>query len=878
MAPKDQPTRSRAPRLRAPLVGRKHELSMLEDALQETLGGNIPHTITIMGTPGVGKSRLVREFLADVRARDDRVRVITSHSREDGPAFGVIRGILRTRLGLMEGGDPAEVEETFRSAVSEVIGDRRVGEFLHFLGAFLDLQLPDSPLIQAMGNDPEQLRQLGRTVLRRFLELDAANQPLILALEDFQWAHQDSVDLLRYLIGSLRDVPLMFIIVSRPELLNRCPDWMEVGGNAMRFDLAPLDHEDASTMIEHLLANAGALPDELLDAAVDLAGGNPYLLEQIVRTFIEEGIVIPLEQGPWKLDLTRLDETQLPLSVDDAINARIASLDATDRALLEMAAAMGGVFWLGSLVALERIDNTPGAYWTEAKTDRERIRHDLDDLIERDYVLRMPDSAIPGDEEYAFKHNLERESLNRYTAKTTLSAYHLRIAQWLEFRLKEHTEEQCELLAHHYERGGSHTRAANYYLRAGDRAAQRYAAPQAVQYYESGLRLLDSTEAAARLSTLEQYALVLQLGGRSDEALTTLEEMRGLAYQLDLVRELGQAHAQIGQVHREVGHLDDAMRHLDTALALFEQAGDRHGVADSMDATAMVHALRGNVGAAEHLIGDAIEILQELDDERALARSQNNLGIIRRDAHRLDEALDAFQRALSLWRLLEDPRGVAESLTYMGVVQGQRGESDTANELWNEALSVARASGERVRQAVVLTCLGSAAYRSGDAQRSVELLEEAERIAATVGDRMQEADTLRSLAKARAHIGDLSGAHADVVRAISLFERAGSGPQLAVALRTLGEIAAAGDWEGKPPLDPAELFERSIGIFQETGNDPELARSYHAYADFLVHGAGESADGKERAVRASQLRQRASELLTGGAVQEVRTSRIPRLQ
>ena len=205
MPQNDKPPRSRAPRLRAPLVGRKHELSMLEDALQETLGSRTPHTITIMGTPGVGKSRLVREFLADVRARDDSVRVITSHSREDGPAFGVIRGILRTRLGLFEGGDPAEIEQTFRTAVSEIIGDRRVGEFLHFLGAFLDLQLPDSPLIQALGNDPEQLRQLGRTVLRRFLELDAGKRPMILALEDFQWSHEDSIDLLRYLIGSLRE-------------------------------------------------------------------------------------------------------------------------------------------------------------------------------------------------------------------------------------------------------------------------------------------------------------------------------------------------------------------------------------------------------------------------------------------------------------------------------------------------------------------------------------------------------------------------------------------------------------------------------------------------------------------------------------------------
>lgn len=870
-------TRSPTARLRSPLVGRKHELRMLEAALQETLDSGIAHTITVMGTPGVGKSRLVREFLADVRGRDDRVRVVVGQCRQDGAAYGVIRGILRARLGMVDGVERSEAEQHFRTTVTDIIGSRRVGEFLHFLGAFLDLQLPDSPLIQAMGDDPEQMRQVGRTVLRRFLEVDAAARPLVIVVENFQWAHEESLDLLRYLIGSLRDAPIMLINVARPELLHRFPDWMEAGGNALRFDLAPLDHEDAQAMVEHLLAPAGQLPDALLDAAVDLAGGNPYLIEQMVRTFIREGIVTPLAQGPWPMDLSRLDRATLPLSVDDAINARIESLEAAERCVLEMAAALGGVFWLGALVALERVDAIPGPFWAEAGEDRARIEETLDELIERDYLLRMPDSSIPGEAEYAFKHNLERESVHRYTVKSTLERYHLRIAQWLEFRLQDHTEEQCELLAHHYERGGATARAAHFYLLAGERAGRRFAAAQAAEYYERGLQLLGDQEVAVRLTTLGRHAAVLQLGGRTEDALQALQQMRALSFQLDLPERVAEAHAQMGLVNREAGHLEQAMRHLDTALALYEGAGDKRGVATTTDAVASVHAMRGNLNAAEHLSQDAIALLQEVGDERALAHSQNNLGMICKGAGRLPEAQVALERALTLWRALDDKRGIAESLILIGTLEGMRGEEASASRRFEEALNVTRASGDRMRQTTALTCLGSAAYRAGDASQAVKLLEEAERIAATVGDRMQEAATLRSLAKARAHVGDLPGALTDVARAIDLFERAEAAPQLGIALRTLGEIAAAGPAGADPEADPADAFERAVGIFQQTGNDPELARSYVAFADYLAQDAGERADGRERMQRAGRLRGRAKELLAGTPLADVQTSRIPRL-
>jgi predicted ATPase len=865
-------------RLRSPLVGRRAEVSMLEDALTETIERRAPHAITVMGSPGVGKTRLVREFIADLHARDDSVSVYTGHSREGGPAFGAIRSLLRARLGLHEGLQGDALEAQFRSAVSSIIGDQRVGEFLHFLGAFLDIELPDSPFIRAMGADQEQLRQIGRTVLRRFLELDAAQQPLVLVLEDFHWAQEESLGLVRYLIESLGDAPVLFIVVARPTLLSRYPEWGELKGNAMRFDLAPLDQDDAAEMIQHLLAPAGNAPGALVDTAVELAGGSPYLLEQLVRTYMDNGIIEVEPDGRWTIDLSNLDETELPLSIEDAINARIGALHTAERSLLEMAATVGGVFWLGALVALERFTASPPEYWNDPDADRRRIAALLDELSDRDYVMTVPDSAIAGETEYVFKHNLERESLRRYTSKSLLTRYHLAIAQWLEFRLGDESEEQHELLAQHFEKGGAPERAAHHYLRAADRARLRYAATRAAEYYAVGLNLLGAANSARRLDALQHFGEVLQLAGRNSEALSTFEEMRAQAYQLDLKDRAGIAHERIGRVRRDLGHLSRAMQHLDTANALCEAAGDERGAATTLDAMAMIHSLRGNGDAAEHMIKEALDTMERLGDRAAVARCHHNLGIVYRDSLRLDAALDSFRRALTLRQELQDAQGVAESLTLMGVVQDHMGNGDQAATLWREALAAAESRGDRVRQAVVLTCLGGSAYRRGEAKQAVKMLEQADALARTLGDRLQEADTLRSLAKARALIGDLAGAFGDVSRAIAIFEQAESKPQLGVALRTLGEIAAAGRFEGRPDdLQAEHLFDRSMKVLKEVGHDVELAHTCFAYAEHVGHGMAEHADGRERAVWAEQMRHYGQELLERRKGFSIRPSRVPRV-
>ncbi len=847
--------------IRAPLIGRELENAELEAALARALTTGQPQAVTIIGGAGVGKTRLVDEFLARVKARERRVRIYRGASRESGSAFGVVQRILRARFGILDGADLEIQRDAVRASVIEVLGDSQIAEFVHFIGVFLDLQWPESPFAQAFEDEPAQFARIGRAVLRRFFEKDAAASPLVLVFEDLHFANADSLSLVGALIASMRGAPVLMIATARPELLTREPEWIDHGPSHRKLELAPLRPDDAAQMMLHLLEPTGDPPEELVDAAVDMAGGNPYLLEQMLRTFLESGTLRPREDGRWDVDLERLDDAQLPLSVEDAIAARIASLTPAERSLLEMAAVMGAVFWSGALVALGRLDQKAPALWGGAEDLAAHDRDLLHGLAERDYVLALPDSSIVSEaEEYAFKHNLERETLYRLTSASQLRRFHREFAEWLEFRLVDRTEEQYEMLATHYERGGAPRRAGEYFLLAGDRARDRYANGRAADYYARGLPLLEEDDVVRRLEAYHHQGDVLQLAGRNDEAIASFQTMLDIAWRLDLKAKGGAAHNRIGRVYRAIGQLEEAMRHLGTGHALFDAANDARGVASSLDDVGKVHWMRGAYEPAERFMRRSLEIRRELqtsDGGRSVALSLNNLGLVYQDSGRFEEAQQAFQEALQIRREIGDLPGMSQTLNNIASIHQDSGDLARATHLWEEALEYAMSVGDRMRQAVILTNLGENAYRQQKPEEAIAVLERAEAISSTLGDRILEAEILRGLAEAHMLVRDIASARDFIARSIELFERARSKPFLAVALRTAGEIAAAGGWGGEAHERAREAFEQSIQIFEELGNDVELARSYDSFANFLeTEGSGDPLRARE----ALRLRARAKEI------------------
>lgn len=856
MSAAEAPRPSRPPIARSPLIGRTRELGELDAALARCISDRVVQVVTLIGAAGIGKGRVVEEFLRATAERERTVRAFRGLVHQGGPMLGPVQRILRARFGITEQTEPEKAKEMLREAVSTLLDDRRVTEFLHFLGAYLEITFPESPFTKALEGDEEQLSRISRAVLRRFLEADAQAGPIILSFEGAEHAHEETLDLIRYLEESITAAPVLLVVSARPELITRMPGWGE-GPAHRRIEMTPLSPEDAGALVRALLEPTGTPPEELVDAAVDIAGGSPYLLEQMVRTFLDSKTLVPKDDGSWEVNLDRLDDAQLPLSVEDAINARISSMNPTERALLERAAVMGSVFWLGALVSLGRLDLEPPNLWGGADDLAGHYRDLLDQLEEHDYVMRFEDSSIPGEEEFAFKHNLERDALHNLINPKDGKRYHRRVAEWLELRLAERGEEAFELLAQHYELGDAPAHAASYYLAAGDRARLRYANAKAADFYGKGLTLLGDRNIVRSLEAQHNYGDVLQLLGRNEEALEAFKVMLRLAYRLDVKSKGGAAHNRLGRLYRATGQLEEAMRNLGTGHALFDAAGDTRGVASSLDDVGKVHWMRGAYEAADRFMNRSLELRREIGDRRSIALSLNNLGLVYQDSGRFEEALTAFGEALNIRRDIGDAPGMAQTLNNLGTIHQDNGNHARASELWNEALEYARRVGDRMREAVILTNLGESSYRQNRAEEGIAILVQAEKISATLGDRILEAEILRGLAEAHLLLEDHAAAKDYVSRSVKLFEETRSKPFLGVALRTLADVhAASGEEEAWRHAEVA--YGQSQRLFDELGNEIELARTCESYAAFLDKTWKGSDPQRDKLAR--ELRDRALEI------------------
>jgi len=817
-----------------------HELERAYVAAREKRKTRV---VTVVGATGLGKTRLVRDFLLRVREKAGPApRVFRGTAREGGPAYDVFARVLRARFGIVEGMDPEAAKAQVRAQLATVLEDRKVGDVAYFLGQLLELRFQDSPLIKAVEGDPQQIRSMRRAVIKSFFETDASRgaDPLVLVFDDLHWAHDDSLDLLSYLIDSLNG-SILALCITRPETLARRDGWRRQGSEGHTLiELAPLGEADAAAMMRDLLAPCADAEqiEELIDAAVTLAGGNPALFEQIVRVYHDAGVLVvtdDFEDERWSVHPERLAEVKLPLSVEDAVQARIAALVPEERELLERAASMGGVFWLGGLVAIRRQGEVPPELWEGGEAeDVMMTRQLLAELVERDYVLRLPDSTFSGDEEYVFKHNLEREALERLTPPGVVRRYHRAIAEWLSFRESVvATEEYLEMLARHRDKAGAVALAASSYVQAGDAARSRYANAKAAELYAKGVSLLeqsDHADADLRITALYHYGDVLQATGRTDEAYRAFLEMLTRAWRLDLRNKGGQAHARIGRLYRDTGRLDEASRQLTSALALFGQALDEQGIGGALDDIGRLHWLKGDYALALEYTLRALALHRKAGDKPSIAASLANLGQVQRDAGNPKAAVEPLEQSLRLRRDLGDLVGVSAALDALGGVAADSGDVAKAMAFFEEACEAAKETGDRNRIAIVVVHMAEASRRLGQAERSGSLLAQAEGLMDELGDRRRLGEASRALGAAYLAGGDYAKAVMSTERAVESFTRTESKVDLGLALRLLAEVTAGiAGAQGAA----ATHYKRSIAVFEEVGNDVELARTSEAYAALL---------------------------------------------
>ncbi len=814
-----------------PLVGRDVELSSLHQALDRALTYETPQAIVLVGSQGAGKTRLVKHWLGEVREQRPEVRIFSASAPSAEHSYEPFAQILRSRFGIKEG--DGEAQATLRTQVEEVLQDRRVAEVLHFLGAFIGVTVPDNPFLRALEDTADQHAEVARTVLARYLEEDAAVSPLVLVVEDLHLADDASLSLFQRLAESLEGAPVLLVGTCRPDLFRRERSFTALDAELARIDLPLLSPQQSLDQLKHLLAPVEDLPPTLVDTAVELSGGNPLFLVQLVRLLMDKGIVT-VEDGTLTLDDAGLDEIDLPLSVEEAVQVRVDLLTAAERDVLEKAACVGSVFWVETLVSLSRLQQEvepPADAWM-ADVLSHTITEILARLEARDYVLRLPDASIPGTTEYVFKNNLERKLIGSMVHPSRLEQYHLFTAQWLETRLVERSEAQLEELGAHYEKGGNPRRASFCYIFAGDRARGRYANEQATRFYKRGIELMELSDAFSKLTALQNLGDVLIVLGRNEEAVEHFHKMLHVAWLLDHKEKGGTAHRRLGTTFCTLGDYEKASTHLHNGMRLFKAALDGRGLAATMDDVGRLHWLKGEYEDALEYHRQAMDLKRELGARPDMAVSLTNIGKVHQESGSFAQALDCFVQALEIRKEVGDKLGMVDSLGHLGGVHRAQSDYNKAHELLTEALELAQEMGARLNEAALRISLADAKLQLGKPKEAEEQLKQAEDLSGNLGDRRLRADCSRTMAEVRLALGDLDAAEQHATEALEIVEDLELLPEMGLALRVLGEVVAAGELSDENKERTLGLFRQAIELFTELGNDLELARVFAPLADY----------------------------------------------
>ena len=404
----DLPTTSRAP-----LVGRLHESRVLGEALERVQREHSPQLVTLVGVPGIGKSRLVAELFQ--RVDNDPSQVVTwrqgrSLPYGDGVTFWALAEMVKAQAGILETDREEDAEEKLREAVASLIADPGDAQWISgHLRPLAGVSTASAPA--------GDRREEAFTAWRRFFEALAEQNPLVLVFEDLHWADDNLLDFVEHLVDWAGAVPMLVVCSTRPVLLERRPGWAGATRNATKLSLAPLSDDETSKLISNL-SDRPVMPLETQQALLARAGGNPLYAEQYVRILSER---------------SHAEELPLPETVQGIIAARLDALSPEEKALLQDASVLGKVFWLGAV--------TSGL-------DRRTAEIRLHALERKDFVQRARRSSVADEAEYSFLHVLVRDVAYGQIPRAGRGEKHRRAAEWIASLGRP--EDHAEMLAHHY--------------------------------------------------------------------------------------------------------------------------------------------------------------------------------------------------------------------------------------------------------------------------------------------------------------------------------------------------------------------------------------------------------------------------------------------
>ncbi len=699
-------TRGERPRLglEATMVGRDEELAVLTQTFHRVQTDRQPALVTVIGPAGVGKSRLIAELERYVEPLPEIAYWRRGRCLAYGnTSYSALADAIKAQCEIFDD-DTAEVAAgKAEAAARELFGDDSIAPQLRALvGAGESRDLSREELFEAW---------------RRFLERLAARYPLVLVLEDIQWADDGLLDFIEH-VSDWAQGPIMVIATARAELFEKRPTWGGGKRNATSIYLDPLSATEGAAMLDDLLP--GPIQAELKRTIVERSEGNPLYVEEIVRKLIDDGVLRATDASSWEV-AKPFAGLELPRSVQGLIAARLDGLPDDEKQVLQDAAVVGRVFWVGAVVELT------------GKAIGE-VRDALGRLRVKELIAQHEPSSFRDEHEFAFRHALIRDGAYDSLPKSLRADMHLGVARWAEQRAGDRAEEIAELIATH------EVEALRYLEELGERrpdverkafgdtwaAARRTRGlslvAESTRWFREAERLADRLDipAAERAPLAREH--VATTGGpdssaenervarRAIEIFTAAGDLGGV----------GWVNARLVIALMQQSRHDEAEEAGRIAIETLEPLGESADLADALHRLGWFFWRRGRLPEADPLLRRAIEMAARVDAKLVRAEATQTLAVCQLSFGRFAEFRRLMEEAFILAKEAGDTSNLFRAYNNLSTVRGASPGPTAAAEVLMEGLELALRAG-------IIQMSGWIAGSLGDTMLLLGRLEEAER-------------------------------------------------------------------------------------------------------------------------------------------------------
>ncbi len=836
--------------LHSPLVGREKESKLVREAASNLTHGK-GSIVSLIGEAGLGKSRLINEMRSEIQnpmaqylnrsntvspdlgtgSPDETLRIshrkhfvwLEGHclSYTQSVSYSAFNEIIRTVLGIFENDTEAEMWAKLRRRIDDLFPHEQGEDVLPYLATFLSLPLSGALAERVEYLEGEALqRQIIRAVATLFERL-AKRQPLVLIFDDLHWADSASLALLERILTIPDRAPALIGLIYRPDRSHGC--WA-LGQLAARsyphhyteITLRPLDvtsNED-DLMVSNLL-NIPQLPIALAQL-IGRAEGNPFYIEEIIRTLIDAGAIVrEAESNRWRI-AGHITLDSVPDSLQAIIMTRIDRLAEEARRTLQLASVVGRTFrylvlqWLATAAALANQLDGSLASLQRSELVREQTR-------------------IP-ELEYGFAQAVFRDVAYESMLLRDRRTYHRLVGSQLENQYEDQKREEVyELLAHHYSLSDDQVKALHYLIKAGDKTRSAYANKESINFYRQAEALVGELGSLDdMIAVAEGLGDVLYHVGEYDEALTHYQQ--ALTHHTDPIAQ-ADLYRRIGAVYEKRGDYENALN--STAKGIELLSIDRANSVEMARLLTLKCRINHQRGQFDQAIEDGKQALAIIEDTayyQDIARAHNELGNAYEGISQPEDAIENFNRGLMILERIGDEHGAAYAYNSLAIIYYQT-DIDRSAEYFQRSLETMQRLGNVASESTIWQNLGIIRYAKGEYEQAIKYYQQSLEMKEKLGDNLGIADCHINLGEVYRTQGDLTQAIDNLEQALFIARQIGASQAEAECQRQLAECYL----ENNEPEKSLSILREALSRAQAISDLKEAGIIYRVMGNTYLH-------------------------------------------